>query len=237
MVKQHWWILITYILMQLSGFVGIPLLHAIGVTDDPLAIEGFVIWSLTSFSIGLIIVLILSRHSGDYPFRKAEKKPVSESIGWIVIGIVLAFSVQVVAAFIEMKLFNIEPGSKNTEQLIAVTKSFPYFVFVFTVIGPILEEIVFRQIIFGAIYQRFNFLIAVFVSSLIFGIVHGELEHMFIYTSMGAVFAYIYIKTKRIIVPIAAHVAMNTLAAAPAIFPDQLQDFQNNLQQMIGGFS
>src|SRR5690625_6728173 len=71
------------------------------------------------------------------------------------------------------------------------------FVFIPTIISPILEEIVFRKVIFGAIYKRTNFFIGAAASSLIFALIHGEPKHLLIYASMGFVFAFVYVKTKR----------------------------------------
>lgn len=234
MPKQHWWIIITYILMQLSGFVGLPLLYMIGITDSPIAIEGFVFWSLWSFSIALIIIFILSVKSQEYSFTRTGRKSVPASVLWIVIGSFLALFAQGIAGAIEMYVFNVDPGSENTRQLQQIAEAFPIFILVFTIIGPILEEIVFRQVIFGAFYQRFNFWIAVLLSSLLFGIVHAEMEHLLIYTAVGAVFAYLYVKTKRLIVPIIAHMATNSLAALPIIFADEFEKLQENLPQWIG---
>ena len=56
-----------------------------------------------------------------------------------------------------------------------------------------------------------NFFFAALISSLIFSIAHGELEHLILYGAMGFTFAFLYIKTKRILVPIFTHVAMNTI--------------------------
>ncbi|MFA8439347.1 CPBP family intramembrane glutamic endopeptidase [Pueribacillus sp. YX66] len=239
MRKQYWWILVIYILMQLSGIVGLPLLYMLGLTESLISFQGFALWNLISFTVALIPILILTNRTKEYPFKEDERSPFGISIGWMIFGVFLAFFVQGIAGAIEMALFKVEPGSENTEQLVDIALSFPAFFLVFIVIGPILEEIVFRKIIFGALYTRFNFWISVFISSLIFGIVHGELEHLLIYTSMGATFAFLYIKTKRLIVPIIAHILMNASATLVALNYDKLEKLEKNLeqiQQFIGGF-
>ena len=58
---------------------------------------------------------------------------------------------------------------------------------------------------------------------------------------MGLVFAFVYVKTKRIIVPIAAHVAMNTLVAIAQVLVsnEQIQEMIKEAEKMqgfIGGF-
>src|SRR5699024_12863433 len=73
------------------------------------------------------------------------------------------------------------------------------------------EELLFRKIIFGSLYRRMNFFWAAILSSLAFGVIHLDLTHLLIYTGMGLVFSYLYVKTKTIIVPILVHMSMNTI--------------------------
>ena len=47
-----------------------------------------------------------------------------------------------------------------------IARTTPWFLIVISIIGPILEEIVFRKILFGTLYKRFNFFIAAIISSL-----------------------------------------------------------------------
>src|SRR5699024_5644806 len=49
------------------------------------------------------------------------------------------------------------------------------------ILGPILEEIIFRKILFGYLNEKFNVWIAAFVSSLIFGLVHMEMQTLIVY--------------------------------------------------------
>ncbi|MCG4852189.1 CPBP family intramembrane glutamic endopeptidase, partial [Acidaminococcus intestini] len=78
-------------------------------------------------------------------------------------------------------------------------------------IGPaielILEEIVFRKIIFGTLRRRFSFLLSGIVSSVIFGLAHTEPSHLFLYSLLGLTLAYLYEKTNRITVSMFAHVS------------------------------
>jgi len=106
-------------------------------------------------------------------------------------------------------LFGIEPGSENTEQLLLIIEQIPLFNIVIIALGPFLEEIVFRKIIFGYFYQRSNALIAAIISACLFSIAHMELEHFLLYTGIGLVFAFLYFRTKRIIVPVMSHILMN----------------------------
>ncbi|MGU3442930.1 CPBP family intramembrane glutamic endopeptidase [Bacillus cereus] len=247
MKKQYWWIIVTYILMQLSGVVGLPLLLKTGLYDN----RGFTIeekgqiitghWAIISFFVALCIVLWLLRTDIRDRHLDPKRSSAPATIGWIFIGFFLAFFSQIVAGMIEMQLLGIKQGSENTMKLMEIARTTPWFLIVVSMIGPILEEIVFRKILFGALYKKFNFFIAAIISSLVFAAIHFDFTHLLVYTAMGLVVAFLYVKTKRIIVPIAAHVAMNTLVAIGQIFMsnEQIQEMIKEAEKMqgfIGGF-
>jgi membrane protease YdiL (CAAX protease family) len=236
--KEYGYILIAYILMQLSSFIGVPLVYRIGIRagQDPVfmrqAAPGY--WIVISFSITLTIILLILRKARTDALlvRKAPASP-GESIVWAIAGVFLALFAQGIAANIEANLFGVDPGSKNTENILQIIKTFPASMLVSSIFGPILEEIVFRKIIFGSLYKRFSFWIAATISSVIFAMAHMEFEHILLYSAMGFTFAFLYVRTGRILVPIFAHVAMNTLVVVVQLFyRDQLQ----HIQGLIGGF-
>jgi membrane protease YdiL (CAAX protease family) len=151
---------------------------------------------------------------------------------------------QGIAAQIQLKLFGIEPGSENTQEIMAFVTATPIMIFAITIAGPILEEIIFRKIIFGSLYKRFNFAVGLIISSLLFAVVHNDFKHLLIYFVMGGIFAFLYVKTNRIIVPIIAHVAMNSFVViVQYVFREdieemikQMEEMQNTLPNLISFF-
>lgn len=242
MKKNYWFIILTYIVMQFSGIVGIELFALLHIGNTNAELVAY--WTIFSFTVALIITLLLLRNDReDARLLRGEPASVGSSIGWAIGGVFLALFAQMIAANLEMYLFGVEPGSENTQTIVKLIKASSLLIIVTSVIGPILEEIIFRKIIFGVIYHRSNFVIAALISSFLFSILHGEPEHFLIYASMGFTFAFLYVKTKRIIVPIFAHVAMNTLVIIMQfVFADQIENLEKTLEQMeqmqviIGGF-
>ncbi|WP_174735132.1 CPBP family intramembrane glutamic endopeptidase [Mesobacillus harenae] len=243
MKKEYWYILIAYIVMQVSSLVGIPLVMYIGTifgnTAEEMQALAIPIWLVSSFTITLLVVLFFLRGDMKADLAPRDTASVSKSIVWAVAGIFLALMAQSIAANIEASL-GIEMGSENTQEIIRIIDTFPIVILVSSIIGPILEEIVFRKIIFGSLYKRFNFFLAALFSSIIFAIAHFEPEHILLYSAMGFTFAFLYVKTKRIIVPIFAHVAMNTLVVlVQSVFREDLErliEEAERIQGFIGGF-
>ncbi|WP_309090260.1 type II CAAX endopeptidase family protein [Domibacillus sp.] len=238
MKKEYGFILITYIVMQLSAFVGQPLLYEAGLIAgvEPDRLKALVpgYWTVTAFALATaIVLLILWRSTYRNSIERQAPVPPGSAMVWAIIGVFMAFAAQYAAIMVETFLLGIEPGSQNTQDIIELVQGLPVVVLAVAVFGPILEEIVFRKIIFGSLYNRMPFFFAALISSLIFSVAHMELEHTILYAAMGFTFAFLYVKTKRIIVPIVAHVSMNTFVVLMQyVFADDLQEMIRKAEQM-----
>ena len=241
MKKNYWSILITYIAMQFSVIIGAPLMLAFfSSMDIPLErakvlATGY--WIVISFILATIITLFLLRHERNNRSLTGQAS-VGISIGWAIGGVFLALFSQSIAGNIE-QLLGIPTGSENTQNILNLIETVPAVMLASSVLGPILEEIVFRKIVFGTLHKRLNFFLSALISSLIFAVAHMEFIHILLYTAMGFTFAYLYVKTKRILVPIFAHVTMNTLVVLiQSIFKEDILKYMeelNKVQSFIGG--
>jgi len=232
-------IIIVYIAMQFSSLIGVPLFifgfKYFGI-NQRLAVPS---WLLASFTVALLIIIfILRKERNNRSFNK-NGGSVGNSVLWAFCGIFLALFAQYVAAIIE-NLLGVKMGSENTKDILTIIEAFPLAIIVTSIIGPILEEIVFRKIIFGSLHNRFNFFISALISSVIFAAAHMEFQHILLYSAMGFTFAFLYVITKSIFVPIFAHVAMNTLVVlVQSVYKDDIERLQRQaetVQNFIGGF-
>ncbi|WP_078543030.1 CPBP family intramembrane glutamic endopeptidase [Litchfieldia alkalitelluris] len=242
MEKRYWYVILTYILMQISSLIGVPILLKLNIVTGENTREAITLastyWIIISFTLGLIITLLLMRRDLAVNDRSIERSPLGATIGWSIGGIFLAMLAQGIAANIEVQLFGVDPGSENTQQIMDLVRMTPFLIIVVSVIGPILEEIIFRKIVFGTLYKRFNFFISALLSSVLFAAVHMEFEHILLYSAMGFTFAFLYVKTKRIIVPIFAHVAMNTLVVViQTVFAEDIERILEEAEQLQGFIS
>ncbi|MBI0581082.1 CPBP family intramembrane metalloprotease [Neobacillus cucumis] len=238
MKREYWIILIVYIAMQFSSLAGVPLLmygFKLSGINGRLAVP---VWLVISFSLALIITLIILRKEMRNN-RNERGTSLGLSIIWAFFGVFLALFAQAIAANIE-RLIGVEMGSENTKDIIHIIEEFPLAILVSSIFGPILEEIVFRKILFGTLHKRFNFFISAIISSVIFALAHMELEHILLYSAMGFTFAFLYVKTKHILVPIFAHVTMNTMVViVQSAYKDDIERLirdAESMQNFIGGF-
>ncbi|MFV9834425.1 CPBP family intramembrane glutamic endopeptidase [Bacillus stercoris] len=241
MRKQYWFIILTYIIMQFSALIAIPLLfkfgYAGGQPTDENMLHAQGLWSVISFIACLVVVLLILRTVPKETLRNGQKDSIGLSILWAIAGFFIALFSQGVAGSIEYYVFGIGRESENTQAILDVIQAVPLMIIVSSIIGPILEEIIFRKIIFGALYEKTNFFFAGLISSVIFGIVHADLKHLLLYTAMGFTFAFLYERTKRIWVPIFAHLMMNTFVVIMQLEPVQkyLEQQSTQMQLIIGG--
>jgi len=219
--------------MQFSFRVGIPLFESVFSLSPFYA---SVYWSVFSFIAGLIIILVIMKPDMQMGSAR-DAASVNTVVLWSVLGVFMAYFAQIIAASIEIYLLGIDPGSQNTQGIMEVARAAPIFILIPAIIAPIMEELIFRKIIFGSFYKRMNFFFAGLLSALIFGFVHGEPQHILIYASMGFVFAFLYVKTKRILVPIIVHAAMNTFVviAQYSLSPEEIQRQLDQLQMIFFG--
>lgn len=237
MPNRYWWVILTYIIMQLSVIVALPIIKQV---FPNYILEATIYYQIISFAIAVIIVLRLMKP--DMKMAQTRNNWFdSELLMWSILGVFMAYFAQAIAVVIETFVLGITPGSENTQGIMEITRTVPLFAIVPAIFAPILEEVIFRKIIFGSIYKRSNFFIAALLSAFIFGIIHGEVEHILIYSSMGFVFAFLYVKTKRIIVPILVHMTLNTMSVILqySVDPEEIDKIQQQWNQMqmilIGG--
>jgi uncharacterized protein len=241
--KEYWYVIIAYIVMQLSSLVGVPIIAfigaAMGKSLDEMQTLAIPYWLVISFSLTLLIILLILRKERNINADLREVSSPASSAAWAFAGVFLALFAQSIAGSIESML-GIEMGSENTQEIIKLIERFPVVILVSSIIGPILEEIVFRKIIFGSLHRKMNFFLAALISSVIFALAHMEPEHVILYSAMGFTFAFLYVKTKRIIVPIIAHVTMNTMVVLlQSVFREDIERMikeAEKIQSFIGGF-
>jgi len=111
------------------------------------------------------------------------------------------------------------------------------FVFMITygcVLGPVIEEFVFRGIIMGGLLKSYSNKIALLLSALIFAIVHLNLVQGMVAFLLGLLLGYIYIKTHLIYLCMLTHIINNTFFFSLFLFyPLWVEIFNRNILKSI----
>jgi len=114
----------------------------------------------------------------------------------------------------------------NLEMIEAGFARYPVFLALFAVLlAPLYEELLFRRVLFGRLWQAGWPMVGLLLSSVIFALVHempglngkpvtATLFLITVYAGMGAIFAAVYRATGTLWAPIGAHILNNGLALA-----------------------
>ncbi|MBB6631896.1 CPBP family intramembrane glutamic endopeptidase [Clostridium algidicarnis] len=112
----------------------------------------------------------------------------------------------------------------------------PYFlVLEITLIGPIIEEILFRGIILNGLLKKYSPSKAILFSSLLFSLIHGNLPQMFNALFFGILLGLIYIKTKSLYAVIFTHIIANTLSIILSALEEYMPILGNPLLLTLSG--
>ena len=105
---------------------------------------------------------------------------------------------------------------------------------VVAVIGaPLIEEIVFRGIVFRSLRRVSPAWVAILASSVLFGLYHMNPVQIVYATLMGIVAGIIYEKSNNLLFPILVHVANNLVAAIQGFIPFESGDIIMNVISLI----
>ena len=77
--------------------------------------------------------------------------------------------------------------------------------------APITEELIYRNIAISNMRSRLPAVVSVFLSSIIFGLFHGNLIWMLYAGALGLVFGFLYVKSGSIYSSLAVHIVFNLL--------------------------
>ncbi|HHQ1233332.1 TPA: CPBP family intramembrane glutamic endopeptidase, partial [Listeria innocua] len=173
---------------------------------------GVITWSIFSNLLSLAIIIpMLYRKPKENKIELGEKTAPFLSIVWIIGGVIGLYVAQFICSIILTLISGNIGESANTELLVDLTRSAPIFLIFISVLGPILEELVFRKVVFGGLSNVMNIHVAAVISSLFFGLLHGDISFLLTYFVIGLILCFLYTKTKRIAVSMGAHILMNTI--------------------------
>lgn len=166
-----------------------------------------VIYALLFSSIlNILYFLIIFKMKKENPIKKVSNIDIVKYLGFgVLFNLMISCILHVIADII--------PSSANSEleAMTSTIMSGNFFVVLLSVgiLGPIVEELVFRYGIFKQL-EKTNYIFAIIISSFLFGIMHMNLVQSTYAMLLGILFAFVYHKTNNLIYPILLHVGINS---------------------------
>ena len=101
---------------------------------------------------------------------------------------------------------------------------------IISLLAPIFEEILFRKLLIDRT-MKYGAKVSIILSAVIFALFHGNLNQFFYALLMGGFFAYVYIKTGKIIYTIILHGIINLMGSVVSLF------VANSVNNLMSGFN
>jgi len=163
------------------------------------------------YFVGMLFIIIILRRARRISLTLLiGTLPASYSwLGILIIALVLLSYASGAIILVVYPLMMID-AELVSEFLVQPFDNTPVHAFVMTVLlAPVLEEIVFRGLLFTRMAAKWGITTGVIVSSLLFGILHFEfLVGAFV---IGVVVCVIYVRSKTLLIPMAIHGVYNLL--------------------------
>ncbi|CRZ33273.1 membrane protease YdiL (CAAX protease family) [Herbinix hemicellulosilytica] len=175
--------------------------------------------TLTAVSIlgvGLPLAFILMKKIPDSEKGEVKKLSLGEFVKYFLICYAAMFYTNLITLFIN-NIISYFTGSEVVNPLEEVILGSNTFIIILyaTILGPIAEELIFRKLLLDKL-RRFGDLPAILLTSIAFGLFHMNLSQALYATAVGAVMAYVTVKTNTIRYSILIHIMVNFIGSGLA---------------------
>jgi uncharacterized protein len=213
-IKIRSFILTFFLFFVMLSVIG-GIVMVAGGREEPSVIEAVILE--VSFYLIPALWLFITCKKANLTFtsfwERNGKVPIKDTLVPVIMLIILAMGVVYLQSYAlsyiapEYVLSNMNISLLFSEGTVGVI----VFNFISAVLlGPIVEELIFRGFLIQRLSYKFGMTKAVIISSLAFGVLHFDIIGA---TIFGIVCAILYIKTKSLFVPIIVHIVNNFTAA------------------------
>ncbi len=186
-----------------------PLVNWIGMTGFTLftGVCALVVWGGGLFSFGIMTKRLT--------WEEVKAKPIQfGGLKWVVgtFGIAVISYIIVIIISIGMTIFLPVQPSEVRSELVMGGGVLWIGILVGSILIPIAEELFFRGFLFTALRKRSSFWISAILSSVCFGLVHGDPIAIVYAFVLGLIISGVYEKSKSIYIPILLHMLINFIS-------------------------
>ncbi len=209
-----------FVTQYVCGLVLLPILQ---VSFPTLFQSQWVLLSssiIINYIIGFPCFWLIIRKIPTVKLNMTPMKPkFIQVLRWISIAFALLFAFNLMTIILTQIIAAIKSNEvvNPLEQIIVSNNKFTVILFG-AIVGPILEELVFRKVFYDKTAQ-YGEKLYIIISAFCFAMFHVNFLQIFYAFSLGAMFAYVYAKTRNILYTIILHIIINSwgLVVAPAM--------------------
>lgn len=167
----------------------------------------------TTMCIGYlpVIVAMFIRRKEQGGFGELKVSETSEVFKWVAISMAASFVLDLLMQLAATIPYFAEQAATLSSVGVLSTAGLPWLALLTTgVLAPIVEEIAFRRGIQKAMTEKFNPVVGIATSALVFGVAHGNLFQGVFAALMGVILGYVYHKTGNLWYTTIIHIVNNS---------------------------
>ncbi|WP_149732459.1 CPBP family intramembrane glutamic endopeptidase [Methanobrevibacter millerae] len=210
---------ISYLVMAILAIIFQTILAHIVSGYNPSYLKDYnVLTIISSFSNYILVLPIFVYMMGKLESDRLEKKSlgVKKYFEYVCITITLMWIGNLAGTIITTLIgFKLGNGIVNPVEQVIENSSIYINVIIISIIAPIFEEYMFRKMLIDRTI-KYGAKLSILLSALLFALYHGNLSQFFYAFMLGGFFAYVYIKTGKIIYPITLHLIINLFGSVIA---------------------
>ncbi|MFD2207349.1 CPBP family intramembrane glutamic endopeptidase [Kiloniella antarctica] len=217
-------LILTIVVFLIILRVSIPFITDLVTHHSETITPSFAITCLVLFQnlvlLKLIHYFVLKKHG--LTWKDAGLQPTT--LKWCYSAILLALPLMIIVGLVNFGMMQFVDKDFVNPQLQAITpEGFTWTSFIFImiatgIIAPIAEELTFRGVLLGWLDQRYGKVIAIVISSIFFGSVHGVPMLIPALSVAGIAFALLTYRSKSLWPPIILHATFNMFMTSTLFF-------------------
>lgn len=158
------------------------------------------------YIVGIISLIFIPLLISEYKKYKKENNKSKIQISYLLlVGIIVSLIYNIFAYYMNDFIFKTNLFNENNHILITLLAT--------GVLGPIIEELMFRGIIYNEFKNKFTNMQAILLTTTFFAIIHFNIFQMVYAFAIGFILIFVYEKYKTIKAPIILHMMSNITTA------------------------
>ena len=185
----------------------------------------------------VLIILFFAVYRWAFQKDRGEKSSLPDTKG-IAMSLIAGAGISGVSYLWIMAAKNIPVFQESLSAMEAANKSIESgsgleLIFTVVIVAPLVEELLFRGIVFRSMQKVFPVWISIMLSAIMFGAYHMNLVQAVYAAFMGIVAGIMYHKINRLIYPIIVHAANNFIGAMQSFIPSNIESLTVDIFSII----
>jgi len=213
---QAIWLIILYCLIVILLLIPVVIVEII--IDNPIVRHP--VSRLIIYTFAISSILWYGRKKANMSFK--ELFPFTQiKVSLLLPLTITLIGLMIVAHVVNTLIYIIIPGSASFQVNVIeiITRNIWAATILMVIIGPFMEECLFRGLILRGFLNRYRITKAIMLSALIFGAFHLNIFQFFSAFLLGIFYAWLFMKTRSLLLCIFGHVMHNVLIIVVLLHP------------------